>query len=114
VPRRPALTALVALAAGGSAAAVAAAPPPAYETPQEAIAAIKRVLRKSQVACATDWARIDATGYQGAWTIDVRIRASDAGKGVARWRIGKGWPTAANPLAKALAKSCPAPPKAST
>ncbi len=93
-------------------AAPAVAAPPAYETPQDAVAAIKRILKKSETRCATDWARIDAIGFEGAWQIDVRIRGSKAGKGRAQWKIGEGWPVATNPLAKALAKGCPAKPAA--
>ena len=89
-------------------AAPAAAEPPAYETPQDAVAAIKKILKRTMKPCATDWARIDAVGFESAWTVDVRIRGSEAGKGLARWRIGEGWPMAANPLARALAKGCPA------
>ena len=103
--RRSGVIALLSLALAVPA---AAAPAPDYETPQDAIAAVKRILKRSVKGCATDWARIDAVGFRGAWTIDVRVRDSEAGKGLARWRIGDGWPTAANALARALAKGCPA------
>ena len=99
--------ALIALLVAAFAAPASAAPPPAYETPQDAVAAIKKVLKRTVKPCATDWARIDAVGFPGAWTVDVRIRDSEAGRGVARWKIGDGWPLAVNPLARALAKGCP-------
>lgn len=85
-----------------------AATPPPTETPQDAVAAVKRVLKRSLTGCRTDWARIDAVGYEGSWTVEVRIRDSKAGKGTAVWFIGDGWPRAKNALAKAIAHGCPA------
>lgn len=86
---------------------MAATPPPA-ETPQDAVAAVKRILKRSTADCRTDWARIHAVGFEGSWTVEVRIRDSEAGKGTAHWFIGEGWPRAKNALAKAIAHGCPA------
>lgn len=102
--RRFLLVGLIALVAGPAVAAT----PPDPQTPEDAIAVVKRILKKSVKACATDWATIDVVGFRGDWKIDVRIRDSAAGRGQAKWKIGKGWPVATNALAKALAKGCPA------
>ena len=88
-----------------SAPAIAAEPPP-VRTPQDAIAAVKKVLNKNDRACNLDWSRADASGYAGNWKIDVTVRASRAGAGVAKWGIGDGYPVARNKLAKAIAHRC--------
>lgn len=98
---------LALIATGTAGPALAVAPGPA-SSPQEAVDVIKRVLKRTEKACRTDWARIDAVGYENAWTVEVRIRASDAGKGVARWDIGDGPAKARNALAKTLTRGCPA------
>ena len=99
-------TFLITLATALTAApALAAAPAPAT-TPQEAVDVIKKVLNRTEKACRTDWARIDAVGYEGNWKIEVRIRASKAGEGPARWAMGDAAPKPRNALAKALARAC--------
>ncbi|MCW2989433.1 MAG: hypothetical protein JWM73_27 [Solirubrobacterales bacterium] len=103
MPRRTLLIATTALCI--AAPATAATPPPA-DTPQQAVDAVKTVLKRTMKACHTDWARIDAVGYAGSWKVTVKVRASDAGEGTARWFIGKGWPAAKNALAKSLAAGC--------
>jgi hypothetical protein len=85
---------------------VAAAKPQPVRTPEDAIAAVKRVLKKNTKKCKLDWARVDAEGYAGKWDVDVTIRASRAGNGIAHWKIGYGYPIATNKLAKSLAKGC--------
>jgi hypothetical protein len=103
VARRTLLIALAALSTAGP--ALAATPPPST-TPQQAVDAVKVVVKRTMKACRTDWARIDAVGYAGHWKVTVKVRGSDAGKGSARWFIGKGWPVAKNALAKQLAGGC--------
>src|SRR5689334_2510607 len=85
---------------------VAAAQPPPVRTPEDAIAAVKRVLRKHDKDCKLDWSRIDAQGYAGRWRVDVTVRSSRAGAGVAKWRIGDGFPIASNKLARAVSHGC--------
>lgn len=102
--RRTILAGALALAA---AAPAAAATPPPTRTPQQAVDAVRRVVQRTMRACATDWAKISAVGYEGDWRVDVRIRDSQAGDGTARWQIGDGWPVARNALARALARGCP-------
>lgn len=104
MPRRPLAIGLLSL---GLAAPAGLAAPQPVDSPQAAVDAIKRVLNRTMKPCHTDWARIDAVGSAGSWKVDVRIRGSRAGKGVARFRIGKGWPVATNVLARTLAKGCP-------
>ena len=99
---------LLALIAAGSAAAAPAATPPPTETPQDAVAMVKRILKRTQAACHSDWSRISAVGFEGDWEVEVKMRASEAGEGTARWTIGDGWPVARNKLARALAHGCPA------
>lgn len=107
VPRRTLVATLLATAVV-TATAGAATPPPT-ETPQDAVTAIKKILKRTMADCATDWAKIHAVGYEGSWTIKVTIRESKAGEGTAHWFIGNGWPRAKNALAKALAHGCPEP-----
>jgi hypothetical protein len=104
VSRRLLLVGLLALAAGPAAAAT----PPDPQTPEEAITVVKRILKKSVKACGTDWATIDVVGYRRDWKITVKVRESAAGRGAAKWKIGRGWPVATNALAKAVARGCPA------
>jgi hypothetical protein len=87
--------------------ALAAEAPPIKE-PQDAVAIVKRILTRHMKACKLDWARIGATGFEGDWTINVKVRSSRAGKGTARWHIGDSWPIARGPLAKAIVHDCPA------
>lgn len=102
-------TLLIALLAGSAAMPAGASPPTAAETPQDAVDVIKRVLKRTERACRTDWARIDAVGYEAHWDVDVRIRSSKAGRGLARWTIGSGPAKPRNALARTLARGCPAP-----
>lgn len=85
--------------------APAADPPPAH-SPQQAVDAVRRVLKRTMPACRTDWTRIEAVGFDSDWRVAVRIRASKAGAGTARWSIGTGWPIARNALARAIAHGC--------
>jgi hypothetical protein len=94
---------LIAVAAAPSLAATA----PPTRDPQDAVAIVKRILNRHMKACRLDWARVDAEGFEGNWNIDVKIRASRAGKGIARWHIGTSWPIARNKLAKAIVHDCP-------
>lgn len=98
---------LVGLAALTVAVPASAATAPPTRTPQQAVDAVKRVVTRNMKRCHLDWARIVAEGFEGKWTVDVKVRSSDAGKGTARWAIGTGWPVAKNNLAKAIAHSCP-------
>src|SRR4051812_26018536 len=84
----------------------AVADPPPARTPEDAIAAVKRAIKKRTKQCRLDWSRVDASGYAGNWTVDVTVRSSRAGKGVGRWTIGYGYPVARNKLAKAIAGGC--------
>jgi hypothetical protein len=105
VTRRILTTALATGLAAAPALALVSSP---AATPQEAVDVIKKVLKRTEKACGTDWARIDAVGYEGAWKVEVRIRDSEAGRGLARWAIGAAAPRPRNALAKALARGCPA------
>ena len=70
------------------------------------MAIVKRILNRHLKPCHLDWARIDAEGFEGDWTIDVKVRRSRSGKGIARWHIGQSWPVAVNRLAKAISYDC--------
>ena len=85
--------------------AVAAASPPT-RTPEDAIAAVKKILNKNTKKCKLDWARVDAEGYAGKWDVDVTVRSSRSGDGRASWKIGYGYPVAQNKLAKKIANGC--------
>ena len=85
----------------------AGAPP--IKTPQDAVAIVKRILTRHMKACKLDWARIDATGFEGDWNVNVKVRTSRAGAGTARWHIGDSWPIARGKLAKAIVHDCPKP-----
>ena len=78
----------------------------AAETPEEAIAAVKRVLKRAAPTCDTDWAKIRIVGYPEDWQVTVVVRDSAAGDGPARWRVGEGPPRALNELARAIARGC--------
>jgi hypothetical protein len=93
------------LAAATAPAFAASAPP--IDEPQDAVAIVKRIVTRHMKPCKLDWARIDAEGFKGNWNIDVKVRSSRAGKGIARWHIGKNWPIARNKLAKAISHDCP-------
>ena len=86
--------------------ALAASGPPPTNEPQDAVTIVKRIVTRHMKACKLDWARIDAEGFKGNWTIDVQVRSSRSGKGIARWHIGSGWPVARNRLAKAISYDC--------
>ena len=105
---RDVVAALVALTASPALAA-RPGPPPAIEEPQDAVAIVKRILTRHMKACKLDWARIDATGFEGDWNVVVKVRRSRAGDGTARWHIGDGWPIALNKLARAIVYDCPRP-----
>ena len=97
----------VVLAVGCGPALAAPGPPPIHE-PQDAVAIVKRIVTRHMKPCRLDWARIDAEGFEGDWTVDVKVRSSRAGKGIARWHIGNGWPIARNRLARAISYDCKA------
>jgi hypothetical protein len=103
VSRQGVITATV-LAVCAVSAPAATAPP--TRTPQDAVAIVKRIVVRHSKPCHLDWARIDAEGYKGNWNIDVKIRRSRSGKGIARWHIGKSWPFASNRLATAITHDC--------
>jgi hypothetical protein len=98
---------LVGLSALAVAVPAAAATAPPTKTPQQAVDAVKRVVSRNMKACHLDWSRIVAEGFEGNWTVDVKVRSSEAGKGTARWTIGTGYPVARNAMAKKLAHGCP-------
>jgi hypothetical protein len=99
-------TLLIALTSAAVSAPSLAATAPPTRTPEQAVAAVQRILQRTMKPCRDDWARIDAHGYTAHWTVRVRVRSSRAGSGNARWAIGKGWPVARNALASALAHGC--------
>lgn len=99
-------TLILALTSVAFAAPAAAGTAPPTETPQDAVDAIRTILKRTMKPCGTDWAAIHAVGYEGSWTINVKIRDSAAGSGKAHWFIGNGWPRAKNALAKAIARGC--------
>lgn len=98
---------LVGLTALAFAVPASATTAPPTRTPQQAVDAVKRVVTRNMKRCHLDWARIVAEGFEGRWTVDVKVRSSDAGKGTARWAIATGYPVARNALAKAIAHGCP-------
>jgi hypothetical protein len=98
---------LVGFAALAVALPAAAATPPPSHTPQQAVDVVKRIVNRHMKACHLDWARIVAEGFEGNWTINVKVRSSRAGKGTARWTITDGFPVARNKLAKAITHDCP-------
>jgi hypothetical protein len=75
--------------------------------PEQAVAAVKRIVVADQRACRTDWAKIRALGYEGHWKVTVTVRSSRAGRGDALWTIGGGHPEAADAFARRLAHGCP-------
>ena len=78
----------------------------AADTPEEAIAAVKRVLKRTAPGCDTEWAKIRVVGYPDDWQVTVVVRESEAGDGPARWRVGEGPPRALNELARTIARGC--------
>ncbi|MCW2968183.1 MAG: hypothetical protein JWM71_1955 [Solirubrobacteraceae bacterium] len=102
--RRLSLAVFATLAIGGPAAAAASAPP--VKTPDDAVAAIRRILVRNTKPCKLDWAKIHALGKPGDWAVTVTVRSSKAGKGTAHWKIADGYPSAADTLARALAHGC--------
>ncbi|MFL5845777.1 MAG: hypothetical protein ACJ762_13905 [Solirubrobacteraceae bacterium] len=99
-------TLIITLTAGALAAPATAAKAPPTRTPQDAVDAVRTVVKRTMKACKTDWATIHAVGYAGSWTITVKVRDSKAGAGTGHWFIGNGWPRAENALAKAIAHRC--------
>lgn len=98
--------AFIAVLTGIAATPVQAATAPPTRTPQDAVAIVKRIVNRHMQPCDLDWARIDAEGFEGNWNVDVKVRSSRAGKGIARWHIGRSWPIARNKLAKAISYDC--------
>lgn len=100
------ILALIALTGACTAASAVASDAPTIRDPQDAVAAVKRIVVRHQKACRTDWAKIRALGYKGHWNVTVTVRSSRAGKGTAHWKIGNGWPYAADAFAQRLAHGC--------
>src|SRR3954468_11513938 len=80
--------------------------PPPVRTPQQAIGAVKRVLKQNTRKCLLDWARADAEGYAGNWKGKVPFPPPPSGAGLGQWLIGDGYPVARNALAKNIAHGC--------
>lgn len=93
-----ALVACAAAAAPGLAARVS--------RPEDAVAAVKRIVVRNARACKTDWTRIRALGYTGHWKVTATVRSSRAGSGLAVWWIGTGRPVATDRFARRLAHGC--------
>jgi hypothetical protein len=96
---------LLIASAGGAAALPAAAE---TRAPQDAVAAVKRVLVRNEKPCRLDWAKIRSRGYADHWKVTVTVRSSLAGAGAAHWTIGGGAPVAADARARQLTHGCSA------
>lgn len=84
-----------------------AGPALAADTADEALVAVKKVLKRTVADCETRWTKIRVVGYPDDWQVTVVIRESAAGEGPAKWRVGEGPPRALNDLGRALARGCP-------